>query len=839
MKPIQYRFIIQYGENSEQREVHPTYKNDLSKEYELESNQQFFRQKLSGKIAFIRDDYDFLNEQDFNTEFILLLQESADGGKTWSDFYSGKFMKTDCTWDDDNKKCEVNPNVHDDYNNVIAGLDKEYNLIKLNPEIKRLTIQKRPLIQVYLPGESVVSCFLGGMYWEQDVIEATDDEEFLVNKCYFANTKPYQEIVVKEAPYENLVNVVFVGSTKDGYSTSSGYVLEYFENKEMKTNPDDNYDYFIMTNGLSLKTQKTKKNQLTTRNNLVLRGESIATNTVNGFSTSDFIEIGQATKIKYTNTYGVQPRNYFAGFVMYNEKKDTILYVGGETGEVNMKDYPNAKYFRFCCDSVVELSDCVVEVIPIGWEFSQSEEVYNTYNPQFKVLPKSATLKSNTSGITDVKVDIQSTGLYMRYLLDKDIVQGLETYEIPVDDLVQDNRNYKRCIGYAFDVIVTSNNYSETPTEYGVRPDGTYYAPPYSLYGDKYYPVARSTWNYASYWFHFSILDPFVEESARTEFELRDTYPINSVIQVLLEQFSNIKHEGTEEYSQFLYADYNPVSYQNFYLLLSPKSNILHGNYDQPAMKAETTLNTILKMLRDVYKCYWYIEDGKLKIEHISYFRNGGTYTSSPVIGTDLTKFENPRNAKKWGFLTSSYEFDKSDMPERFQFAWMDDVTEGFEGYPIEVNSKYVSLGRIEDINVTGFTTDVDYMMLNPGAISQDGFALFAAVYRNGRYELPIIERNVDGADLRLQNGYLSWITLQPNYYISDLPAKKVVINKIDYEVTETSRKRKQKVKFPTLEAIDTKKLVKTYLGNGQIEKISVNLSSRINEVTLKYDTEQ
>lgn len=178
-------------------------------------------------------------------------------------------------------------------------------------------------------------------------------------------------------------------------------------------------------------------------------------------------------------------------------------------------------------------------------------------------------------------------------------------------------------------------------------------------------------------------------------------------------------------------------------------------------------------------------------------------------------------------------------MPERFQFAWMDDVTEAFEGYPIEVNSKYVSPGRIEDVNVTGFTTDVDYMMLNPGAISQDGFALFAAVFRNGRYELPIIERYIDGADLRLQNGYLSWVTLQPNYYLSDLPAKQVVINKTDYQVEETSRKRKQKVKFPTLETIDTKKLVKTFLGNGQIEKISVNLSSRINEVTLKYDTEQ
>ena len=92
---------------------------------------------------------------------------------------------------------------------------------------------------------------------------------------------------------------------------------------------------------------------------------------------------------------------------------------------------------------------------------------------------------------------------------------------------------------------------------------------------------------------------------------------------------------------------------------------------------------------------------------------------------------------------------------------------------------------------------------------------------------------------MRLQNGYLTWITLLPNYYIYDLPAKQVIINNEEMEVTQTSRKKKQKLKFPSIEDIDTTKLIKTYLGNGQIEKITVNLSSRINEVTLKYDTEQ
>jgi hypothetical protein len=247
----------------------------------------------------------------------------------------------------------------------------------------------------------------------------------------------------------------------------------------------------------------------------------------------------------------------------------------------------------------------------------------------------------------------------------------------------------------------------------------------------------------------------------------------------------------------------------------------------------------MLKMLRDVFRCYWFIEDGKLRIEHISWFRNGGSYGTSPVVGVDLTQLRNVRNGKPWGYLTSSYEFEKENMPERYEFSWMDEVTEGFDGYPIEIQSVYVTAGQTEDISLSQFTTDIDYMMLNPSAISEDGFALFAAVWNVDHYELPIIEREIDGADLRLQNGYLSWVTLQPNYYLSDLPAKKVVVNDVVRTLTETSRERKQTIKFATLEDIDTTKLIKTFIGNGEIEKLSVNLSTRFNEITLKYDTEQ
>jgi hypothetical protein len=707
--------------------MNPIYK-DLTKQYALESSQRFFRESLSGKLKFVRDDYTWLDEQDFETAFILLVEESTDYGQTWKEFAKGRFYKTDCTWNVDDQYCEVQPDVYDAYNDVIAGLDKEYNLIKLAPEITRLTIKKRPLIQIYQPGQSVVSCFLGGTYWEQDA-EEVDDVDDLTSMYHFAHIKTLLQVSISDYGYGG----VYVGqqvADEEFSSDNAVYRLFYFEEiNDVSTADTERWEY---RNGFHLTAS------------------------------------WDTSKIYYT----------------YSQSRETTKKDG------KFKDIPTGQ-------------------IKFKW----------------------------TDGDNEILADVSEIAIYGRYLLDTETILGLNTYLLPTSDIVEDNRNYKRCIGYNFDVISVSQKGTTEVNEWGVRPDGLYYAQPEGT--SKYFPVARSSWDYMSVWFNFDEnYDKTTETAGRSDFELRDAFPLSSVISVLLEQFSDVKHEATTEYSQFLYGSYNPVSYQAFTLLISPKSNVLHGNYDQPAQKAETTLNTILKMLRDVFRCYWYIEDGKLKIEHISWFRNGGSYREK-VVGSDLTTLKNVRNGKPWGYKTSSYEFDKENMPERYEFSWMDEVTEGFDGYPIEIDSVYVTEGQIEDISISQFTTDIDYMMLNPSAISEDGFALFAAVLKNSQYELPIVERKIDGATLRLQNGYLSWVMLQPNFYISDLPAKQVVINNASRTLFQTSRQRKQTIKYPTLEELDTRKLVKTSLGEGEIEKITVNLSTRLNEITLKYDTEQ
>lgn len=729
-----YRFFLQIGEDGTKQTVCPNYKDDLTLDYELETNQRFYRAKLSGKINFVRADYDIINNAPFDSEFFLYIEKSDDWGQTYNQYYKAKFMKTDCTFNDDDKLVTVQPETIDQYNDVLAGLEKEYNLIELAPQIEFLTIRKRPLIQIYVPGDSIVSCFLGGTNWEQDA-NATTDQNTLIQTYHFALCNILKEIQITSHGSPEVISGLYVGRMSTGVSPDE-FMGDLY--------PELNVNYYIHI------AQK-----------LVVGG----------------LPIGLA---------GVEIRRRSDDVAMFRFTKIT-------------------------------------------------QEPFDT-------LEFDLTAVEGSGATGTMHADMKSYNIYARYLVDVDKIDDLDTYPLPSDDIVDNNRNYRRAIGYAIDVAFISKNFSDTPTEWGLADSGKYFAPPYSIYGQTFYPIARSTWRYASLWFGFYLMDWILEEKARKAYTLRDAFTLSSCINVLLKEFApGITHEATPEYSQFLYNTNNPISGQSFKLLISQKSNIINGEYRTPAQKAPVTLQQIMTMLRDIYKCYWYIEDGKFKIEQINWFRNGGSYGYNPIIDYDLTQLENVRNGKKLAFATSEYSFDKVDMPERYQFEWMDDVTTPFEGLPIEITSKYVTAGKIEEINISNFTSDIDLMLLNPGAISSDGFALFAAVTPSGggQLELPFTRQTVDNVEYYLQNGYLAFINIQPTYWVYDMPARRFKINNMSNYAIGIERKKKQTLNFPAgTTDPNPMQLVKTYVGNGQVDKLSVNLCSRNIKATLKYDTE-
>ena len=349
--------------------------------------------------------------------------------------------------------------------------------------------------------------------------------------------------------------------------------------------------------------------------------------------------------------------------------------------------------------------------------------------------------------------------------------------------------------------------------------------------------MGRKDWTGFSLWFTQSAFDLDVETQWRSPFVIKDAYPIYSVISVLLGQIApNILHNGTTAYSAFLYGT-NLIGVTQS-LFITPKSNIVSSGYDQPAQKAPITLRNVLDMLRDCFRCYWFIDDNnRFRIEHIQYFRNGGSYSGVPAIGIDLTAQRVTRNGKDWSFVKNQYKYDKPAMAARYQFGWMDDVTQLFEGYPIDIISKFVNPENIEQITVSKFTSDIDYVLLNPSAVSMDGFVLMAAVLESGQYVLPYYDYITSIAQHSLQNGYVAFVFLQ-RYYVYDMPARFYKIDGQTYTAIGIKKLKNQTLNYPAIYDPNLAQLIKTQMGNGAIEKLSVNLSSRNATVDLKYDTE-
>ena len=76
---------------------------------------------------------------------------------------------------------------------------------------------------------------------------------------------------------------------------------------------------------------------------------------------------------------------------------------------------------------------------------------------------------------------------------------------------------------------------------------------------------------------------------------------------------------------------------------------------------------------------------------------------------------------------------------------------------------------------------------------------------------------------------------IQPDYWVYDMPGRTLIINNAEYVAQSVTRKMKQSIKFPTYDDIDPMTLIKTDLGVGKIDKCTVSLSTRMNNVTLKY----
>lgn len=830
--------------------VNPSYK-ELNKKYSKENGQEFFRISLDGKINLFGQDYEQVSNSNLEDQFIFVIEKYNRASSKWLEYYKGEFSKTDCKFDHAKKKCELKTSPIDDYNEVMNKYENTYDLIKLAPEITKINMYKRSLMQVYVRGANSISNFFGGTYWEDDVNEVIDSHDDLINKYYFAYLKAGNEFYVKTAGIPE-VNGVYAG-TNGSWANWNGYTCY------------------------------------------------------------------MGTDTAFVN----------ANIFIKRNSDNTILY--------------------------------------------KSEKQYMFSEPGNCYIGREDIVMVNTSNSAD-KFTIQSPfvyHIYRRLLCDVDTVADSEgtksTYDVPAEDFVVDNRNYKKCIGLTGGLFFCTSRAVSEPTKYGLNDYGQYFTNqfiPATAGLERPLPISRNSWANASLWYVYDSFYEYWEERFRKPYTLKDSWSIAAVIKALLKQIDpSLKHEATAEYSRFLYDSSTPISMARFYVYLTQKTNILKGEYDQPAQKAEISLEELAKMLRDCFRCYWYIEDGKFKIEHILFFINGGSYSINNNIQLDFTSLTDHLNKKLSSYFQSEVEYDKTDLAQRYEFSWMDDATELFGGVALDVKSNYVQKDKVEEINASQFSSDVDYMLFNPTAFSNDGFALLCAtgdlektvydledatlnnqlIYPNGetqyfsgfksssylaipneatsvKYEYiynqqwannvfhfgglaaydsnkvligfidngsantvtlpegaryirftvetnhhdgtnqptnakPRLEFYPSGLTVPIrtvqlldeagetytavvQNWYASWIYLTQAFYMFDMPASSVRSSAVGDLYAAAKRCMKQTIEFPIEEDLDELQLVKTNLGNGKIDEFSVNIETRQAKVKLVYSPE-
>lgn len=361
-----------------------------------------------------------------------------------------------------------------------------------------------------------------------------------------------------------------------------------------------------------------------------------------------------------------------------------------------------------------------------------------------RTISLNAVSGSGATGTCILNIDVAQ--LYARMISDSPSILGTATVELPSDDIVDNNRNYGRVAPVSESGDLSSGIsavLSSTPTEWGIYQPGEYYTQPLGVLSPTL-PICRSRWSRVSYWISQSSLLQIAEKDGRQAMVLKEAYRLTEVINAILAEFSTPRTVSSD-----ILRGYDPLGLGDSGLLyITPKSNVLNINHTEPAQKAPITLRQILDMLRTMFRCYWELSGSTLVIEHIEWFRRGGRYTGSPSVMADLTAARTVRNNNVWGYEQNTFRYDKPDMPCRYEFGWMDDATQPFEGDPIEMVSGYVNKERVEKFTVVGFSADLDYLMLNPAGASKDGFAIMKAdtynqvtspIYRNEDSETMVL----------------------------------------------------------------------------------------------------
>lgn len=749
-----FRFRLKIG-SAPYVDSSPRWNDETTFVTEGQEGEMFFRKKLDVKLTYQREDFDAIYAADFDTEFRALLQQQVNG--VWTSLWVGKFWYTDIEFDVDNRTCTVSPETFDLYEELFGGLEKEFDLIALEPPTVTVQMLKQAVIQVYLPGSSFVANF-------------TNDGIFYETPCTPFNTTP--------APFETGTTDNHDNLIEHGFGMGTGY-----------NDPSDGLFNWAR---------------------VVIPGSGLTPDVSGVYYFQFYFPDGRPGLTSITGTSLIREDGVYS-MVTVNPGgpgqaiKYAIKRVSDGVTVYESEQYPTPPFSPF------------------------GQAPHTTPNATFTSL-------TNPSS----KVQAYLFMPYVRLLTSKEEVDGQPTIELTDDDPIP-HGTFTHALPVDTLNFMYSQGSSASPTRWGKFSGDAlhfafqYFAKPSST--ETLMPVAGTTWTGASAWFYLDDELRTLQQNGSELLTIQDAYKLSDCIDVLLDEIQPlVAHTDGTTYSQFLYATSNAIRGTRKVPIIIPKSNVVVGNYDQPAKKAPIRLSEIMQLLRFFHNCYWHVSEGSLIVEHEDYYHNGKSY-STPNVGTDLTEGIEPKTELAWAYRTNKFKFDKQNMPERIETGWMDKGSQQFDGYPIQALSAYAQKGNIEQRVISKFTSDVDFIHVAANDIAKEGFVFLECEEGELYYTVPFVTFVISADETyTMQNGYASLIYAHNQYHKHNLSAESVTLNKSAITATTVKRSKIQEITFATESEIDPYELIETNLGVGRLRRMERQITGNTVKAVILHD---
>jgi hypothetical protein len=457
-----------------------------------------------------------------------------------------------------------------------------------------------------------------------------------------------------------------------------------------------------------------------------------------------------------------------------------------------------------------------------------------------------ASLNPLDFGFEVTEYDLGDYQIFYRYLTTQNVFAGQATDLRSPGDISAVSFAYNK-IGVIFGTTVLSiaTDFSIAPTIYGLSSrcaghETDYYDIGTPAAGELSIPINQSEWVCNSWWFRQTVANNTNELDNSDRISVPNAYWLPTVLQLLLEQETDILHVENTAYSEFFYSTVDPIASEKWDLVISPKSNFANAFYSDPARKATIRLSDILRVFES-FKVGWHIEvvgnEKRLRLEHISWYENGGTYGPQEV-SIDISQSFDDRNSKPQSFKQNKFSYRKSKMPQRYEFNWQQDVASYFNGFPIEVNSSEINEGQIEKLDNGLFNPDIDPIVGQTDK-NLDGWVIVSTfTVGSSRVVRAAAIEVISGHSFSIQNGVMSYQYLHPLYHRYGLPTRYITINEATTTALSIIRNKQQDIVFQHSDNLDPLNLITTELGNGQVDKMTFNIVSGTYKATINLDTE-